>query len=176
MKRRVVIRNLVMLSAGAALLDACGSKEVLTYKNIPLTGSQQNLLSELTETIIPTTPDFVGAKDLKSSDFTLMMIDDCASPEEQAAFLNGLQKFDDACKAKTGSTFSDATKEQRVDFLTALEAKEGNDQPKEVVKFYWTVKRNTIQSFMSSETYLTKVRNYSLIPPKFEGCVPVETV
>jgi hypothetical protein len=176
MKRRIAIRNLVLLSAGAALLDACGTKEAMGYKNIPLTDNQSDLLSQLSEMIIPATPDFVGAKDLKSSEFTLMMIDDCAGPDDQAAFLDGLQKFDEACKSVTGSTFIAGTNEQRTAFLSSLEGKPGEDRPDNVVKFYRAVKRSTIQSFMSSQEYLTKVRNFSLIPPKFQGCVPVETV
>jgi len=174
MKRRIAIRNLVLLSAGAAVLDACGSKEALAYRNIPLTDGQGDMLSELSEFIIPTTPDFVGAKDLKSDEFTLMMVDDCGSPEEQAEFLDGLQKFDEACTAKTGNKFVAATAEQRTSFLVALEAREGNDQPANVVKFYRAIKQLTIQSFTSSEQYLTQVRNYSLIPPKFQACVTVE--
>lgn len=176
MNRRIAIRNLVLLSAGAAVLDACGSKGTLSYKNIPLTQGEQELLSELTEFIIPTTPDFVGAKDIQAGEFTSMMIDDCASPEEQKAFVEGMRQFDDACKTKVGTSFSDASKEQRSTFIAAVELREGNDQPENVVKFYRAVKRFTIQSFMSSEQYLTKVRNYSLIPAKFEACVPVATV
>jgi len=175
MKRRIAIRNLVLMSAGAAVLDACGSKEALAYKNIPLTGSEQEFLSQLCEFIIPTTPDFIGAKDLHADEFAVMMIDDCESPENQAIFLDGLKKFEEACKAKTGSTFMDGTHEQRATFLSALEAKE-SDQPENVVRFYKGVKWFTIQSFTSSEQYLTQVRNYSLIPPKFEACVPVQAV
>jgi hypothetical protein len=175
MKRRIAIRNLLLLSAGAAVLDACGSREAMGYKNIPLTDSQSDMLSELAEMIIPKTTDFVGAKDVKAPEFMLLMIDDCASPEEQAAFIDGLQKFDEACKATTGSTFVAATKEQRTAFLASLEGR-NDERADNVVKFYRTVKRNTISSFMSSEEYLTKVRNYSLIPPKFQGCVPVESV
>jgi hypothetical protein len=176
MNRRIAIRNLVLLSAGATLLDACGTKETMAYRNISLTGGQQDMLAELTEAIIPRTTDFMGAKDLKSSEFTLLMVDDCGSPEEQAAFLNGMQQFNDACISKTGSGFVSATKEQRDAFMNALEVKERNDQPENVVKFYRGVKHATIQSFMTSEEYLTKVENFSLIPPKFQACVPVETV
>ena len=165
-----------MLSAGAALIDACAGKEAMAYRNIPLTDGQSDMLSDLTDIIIPATPDKVGAKDLRSSEFTLMMIDDCADPDEQAAFLEGLQQFDEACKTSTGATFGQATKEQRIAFLTALEAKKDEERSDNVVRFYRSVKRNTIQSFMSSQEYLTKVRNFSLIPPKFQGCVPVETV
>ena len=175
MKRRVAIRNLVLLSAGAAILNSCGGKEAMAYKSIPLTRQQQDLLSELTEFIIPTTPDFVGAKDLHTDEFTLMMIDDCGSPEGQATFVDGMQRFDEACKAKAGSTFVDATKEQRTDFLNALEVREGNDQPENVVTFYRAVKRSAIHNFTTSEQYLTKVKNYSLIPPRFQACVDVQS-
>lgn len=176
MKRRIAIRNLLLLSAGAAVLDACGSREAMAYRNIPLTDEQSDMLSELGEMIIPATPDFVGAKDLKASEFTLLMIDDCAGPEDQAQFLEGLQTFDESCKATTGATFTAGSNEQRRAYLNALELRLNQEPIATVVKFYRTVKRSTISSFLSSEQYLTKVKNYSLIPAKFQGCVPVETV
>jgi hypothetical protein len=173
MKRRIAIRNLVLLSAGATMLDACATKEAVTYRNIPLTDSQADMLSELAETIIPTTTDFIGAKDLQSAQFTLMMIDDLGKPEQHTLFLEGMNNFDEACKAKTGSTFTEASKEQRHAFLATLEDGETRDQPEGIQLFYGAVKHFTIESFTTSEAYLTKVKNFSLIPEKFQGCVPV---
>jgi hypothetical protein len=176
MKRRIAIRNLVLLSAGAAMLNSCAGKEAVVYHNIPLTNGQADMLSELAETIIPTTPDFIGAKDLQATEFTLMMIDDMGTPEQHKLFLEGMQNFDEACKTKTGSTFTAASKEQRHAFLATLEDGETRDQAEGIQLFYGAVKHFTIESFTTSEAYLTKVKNYSLIPEKFQGCVPVATV
>lgn len=172
MKRRTAVRNIILLSAGAGWLQACERKAVSAYEHIPLTAPQEDLLAELTETIIPKT-EIVGAKDLKAREFVLIMMDDCHSSEDQQRFLSGMTMFDENCKKQLGSTFVDSTPEQRVAYLTTLETEEGI--PEDVSKFYRAVKRYTIQSFTTSEQFLTQVRNYSLIPPPFQPCVPVQT-
>ena len=88
--------------------------------------------------------------------------------------MTGMQQFDDACKKKYQSKFVKCTPQQREEFLIAIEAK--TDISEEVADFYKSIKRLTIQSFTTSEEYLTKVKNYSLIPAKYKGCVPMASV
>ena len=46
------------------------------------------------------------------------------------------------------------------------------DIPEDLLKFYGTVKRYTVQSFTSSKEYLTDIRKYKMVPgPDFKGCV-----
>jgi hypothetical protein len=172
MKRRTAVRNIILLSAGAGLLNSCERKPLGSYKNIPLSASQEDLLSELTETIIPKT-DFPGAKDLNARGFVLVMVDDCVAAEEQQRFMTGMALFDENCKKQLGSTFVNCTPELRATYLKTLETEEGI--PEDVSKFYRAVKRYTIQSFTTSEQFLMQVRNYSLIPPPFQACVPLQT-
>lgn len=171
MNRRTALQHVIVLGAGASLLASCQDKATITTKNFPLTGSQEKLLSALTETIIPST-DFVGAKELQSHKFILVMADDCASPDDQQKFMDGMKQFDQLCKQKHGSVFAKCSAQDREAFLKSIE--EAVDMPELVPLFYRSMKSFTIQSFTSSEEYLTKVRNFSLIPPKFQGCVPVQ--
>lgn len=170
MNRRTALQHVIVLGAGATLLASCQDKATIATKNIPLTGSQEKLLSALAETIIPSS-DFVGAKELQAHQFIVVMADDCASTEEQNQFIAGMKAFDDFAKQKIQTSFAKATVEQRTTLLTALEAK--TDVPENVLEFYQTIKQLTIQSFTTSEAFLTQVRNFSLIPPKFQGCVSI---
>lgn len=175
MKRRTAIRNVVLVAAGAAFLKSCGEKPAtITLDHIPLTGSQQDLLNELTEAILPKT-DFVGAKDLQTTEFILTMVDDCASPEDQKKFADSMNAFDEACKAKVGDRFADCSADQRKQFLTLIEGdKEKKELPADVVEFYRQIKGATIRNFTSSEPFYSQVRGITtLIPPKFQACVPV---
>lgn len=174
MKRRTAIRNAVLISAGAAFLHACENKATIALKHIPLTGAEEDLLTELTETIIPKT-EFIGAKDLKTADFVFMMADDCLTPEDQATFSTGMKAFDDVCKSKMGSRFVKLSKEKRYEFLAIVEAdKKGEDVGKDLKWFYGAVKGGTIENFTTSQEYLTQVRNMTtLIPKKFVACAPV---
>ncbi len=174
MKRRTAIRNVILVSAGAAFLHACQDKSSITLKHIPLTGSEEEMLSELTESILPRT-DFAGAKDLKTPDFVFMMADDCLSPEDQTKFSAGMKAFDEACKTKMGSRFAKLSADKRNEYLAMVEAdKEGKELGGDLRWFYGVVKQGTIQNFTTSKEYLNQVRNVTtLIPPKFKACVPV---
>lgn len=171
MNRRTAIKNVIILGAGASLLASCQDNPTILLKNIPLTGSQEKLLAAMTESIIPSTPEFIGAKELESHKFLLMMADDCSGPEDQTKFMTGMLQFEELCKKKYDKKFVKLSTEQKTAFLLLLETK--TDVPEEVIGFYQTVKRSAIQSFTSSEAYLKQVRNFSLIPGTYKGCVPV---
>jgi len=173
MKRRTAIQHIIIIGAGASVLASCLDKPSVDLKYIPLTGPQEDLLAAITQTIIPST-DFVGAKELESHKFLLMMADDCTSPADQKKFMDGLKQFDEACRKKYSSVFVKCIPEQREEFLLAIESKP--DFNEDVIGFYQSVKWATIESFTTSEAYLTKVKNFSLIPGSFKGCVPVENV
>jgi hypothetical protein len=161
MKRRTAIRNVVLVTAGTAFLYSCKEKPAsMTLKHIPLTGAEEDMLAELTETIIPRT-DFPGAKDLKTGDFVLMMSDDLLPPEAQ-------QKFSAGMKAFTEAGFANMSQVKRKEFIDKLDG-----DPK---AFFEMVKQGTIYNFTTSERYLKDVKNItSLIPPKFEACVEVKS-
>jgi hypothetical protein len=172
MNRRTAIRNVVIISAGAGLLPSClnDDKSVIPLKNISVTGSQTKMLAELTETIIPKTANFIGAKDLKAHEFVLTMLADCASPEDQKQFTDGLKAFDKISHDKFGQLFTGYTDEQKKSLLADIENKK--DIPEEVLEFYRTVKRYTVQSFTSSKEYMTGIKKYNMVPgPNFKGCV-----
>lgn len=171
MNRRTAIQHVIVLGAGATLWASCQDKAALTTKKIKLTGSQEKLLSALAETILPS-GDFAGAKELKSHEFIVVMADDCASADDQQKFMTGMKAFDALCKQKNGNVFAKCAPEQQTTFLTALEAK--TDVAEDVLEFYVNVKQLTMQSFTTSEAFLTQVRNFSLIPAKFQGCVSVQ--
>jgi hypothetical protein len=150
-------------------------KGSLPLKNLSVTASQQSMLEELCEAIIPKTKNFTGAKDLKSHEFLLTMIDDCTSPEEQKNFTGGLKAFDKLSHDKFGQVFTGYTPEQKKSLLSDIEMKKG--VPDDAMNFYKTVKRYTIQSFTSSKQYMIDIRKYKMAPgPIFSGCVPVKSI
>ena len=98
--RRTAIRQLAIISAGAALLPSClhpHAKPSVSLKNITLTGDQEKSLEELTATLIPTdtTP---GARDVSAHLLVLRMVDDCSPKADQEKFIKGLVSFDEASR------------------------------------------------------------------------------
>ena len=176
MNRRTALRNVVIFSVGATLLPSCMQEEKssIPLKNISLSGQQEKMLQALTEAIIPQTKNFIGAKDLKSHEFVLTMVDDCTSPEDQLKFNEGLKAFDKLCHDKFGQIFTGFTAEQKTELLSDIENKK--DIPENALQFYATVKRYTLQSFTSSRDYMVKIKKYNMVPgPNFKGCVPVKS-
>ena len=173
MDRRSVIKSSLAVTAGIILLPSCLQEKkrfTIALKNFNISGDQESLLADLSEAIIPKTSS-IGAKDISSHLFVLMMVDDCYNPDEQKKFVTGLLQFESMAKAKFGSSFTKCTQLQKEELLKAMESKTGI--PEEAVSFYNSMKRLTIQSFTSSQFFLTKVHLYEQVPARFHGCVPI---
>jgi hypothetical protein len=172
--RRTAIRQLALISAGAALLPSCFHEQTgkgISFSHFKVNDDEQQLLEKLTTTLIPTT-DTPGAKEVSADRFVWKMLDDCATREDRSKFLNGLQQFDAAAKAKGGKPFAGLEPAGREALLSAIEAKKLPDE--ELNFFYTTTKRLTILAYSSSPYFLTKVQVYQLVPGRWQGCVPVK--
>lgn len=174
MDRRSSIKTLIILSAGTALLPSClheEKKPSVTVKNFKISGNDEDLVSAVSDTIIPQgkTP---GAKDIGAYQFALMMIDDCYAPDMQQKFIKGLKEFDDFSKKTINKSFVKAVIAERNEVLKVIESKK--NIPGNVALFYNNIKGLTLEAFTQSKYYLTNVQVYELVPGKFYGCVPVK--
>lgn len=179
--RRTAVRQLFLVSAGAFLLPSClndRSKSAILLQHFKLRDGQEELLSALTDTLIPgaspnTGDNSPGAKDISAHLFVLKMLDDCYSSNDQQRFVKGLQQLDEAARKANGSSFVKSDPAHQQAFMQALESKSvaGED----VAFCYDLLKYRTVQAYTTSPFYLTKVRVYEMIPGRYHGCVPVKT-
>lgn len=175
MKRRDAIKTLAIIGAGIAVLPSCNNNEsasvAVPLKNLKISSRDQDLISELSKTIIPKTKDFIGAEDLKSYEFVLKMMDDCQPPEKQQLFTDGLNAFKDVCDKKFDKPFAKMDAAQRKALLNELE--NGiKDEKNTAAQFYAFTKRYTLQSFTGSEKYMVGIKKYKMVPgSNFKGCV-----
>ncbi|OLY94704.1 hypothetical protein BUE76_06660 [Cnuella takakiae] len=174
MSRRTALKQFLIVAGGVVLLPSCmqkgDTKAATSFKHLKLSSGEEQLLSELAETIIPAT-NTPGAKDLKVDQFALRMLDDCHSPEDQQAFEKGLQAFEQFSKKQQQKSFTELTPAQRTALLQQIESKK--EVPEAVTQFYNKMKGLTIQGYMSSQHFLTKVQVYELVPGRYRGCVPL---
>jgi hypothetical protein len=171
MNRRIAIRNVVLLSAGAVFMPSCLSHErpSVVLKNFQLTNAENNLLAQLADTLIPKT-SFIGASDLKAHEFVLTMVDDCYSPEEQQKFVTGLKTFDNLATRQLNQPFTKSPANEKLQWLAIVESKK--DMPEDLLAFYDISKKHIIQRFTSSKPFLIDIRNYKIIPgSQYKGCV-----
>jgi len=173
MDRRSAIRCSLAVTAGIFLLPSClqeKRKSTVALKNLDISEEQESLLADLSEAIIPKTSS-PGSKDIASHLFALIMVDDCYDPDRQKKFISGLTQFESITKAKFGSLFAKCTQLQKAELLKAMESKTGISE--DALSFYNSMKKLTIQSFTTSQYFLTKVHVYELVPARFHGCVSI---
>jgi hypothetical protein len=196
MDRRTVIKNLALIIGGAALLPACSqdkAKSKVALKNIDITADQEQLIGDVSETVIPktTTP---GAKDLLLHLFVLKMLDDCYKKEDQQAFVTGMGHFAEQSQNIYGKTFDRMDTKTREAFLLDIEkedkaeeeaAKKNGDKKDaaptnqspgkyspELKKFYSIVKRQTINGYTNSKYFMTDIAIYELVPGRYNAHFP----
>ena len=165
LNRRNVLKQLVLVSAGAAILPSClndRSKASLILKNFSIDSNKEKLLEDLTSALIPSGPA-PGARDIAAHLFLLRMVDDCMSKDDRDKFLNGLGLLEKQARSAR-------------DMPALLSALDGKNLPNaDLDNCYKTIKKYTIQAYTTSKYYLTRVQVYELVPGRFHGCVPVKT-
>lgn len=173
--RRSVIKQVILVSAGIALLPSCLRKSPasVVLKNLAVDGDDEKMLAELTSTIIPTTTT-PGAKEVSAHLFTMKMVDDCFNKEGQQKWFDGMKAFEELCEKKHGHAFVKSTPAERTALLQSLEKEDPAKVP--AAHFYHVTKYLTVQAYTTSEYYLTKVEEYELVPARFHGSVPVKDI
>jgi hypothetical protein len=110
----------VALIGGSALITGCRTEKT-DVPSTPFTPDEVAYLDEIADTILPTTST-PGAKAAKTGEFMARMVTDSYSPEDEKIFRAGMQKLNDASKAKNGGkTFMESTPQQRLDLLKTLD-------------------------------------------------------
>ncbi|MFD2553789.1 gluconate 2-dehydrogenase subunit 3 family protein [Sphingobacterium tabacisoli] len=156
MNRRTAIKQLFIVAGGLMIASSCtgsGDGASIELQHIKLSADDEALIGDLVEAIIPKT-DSPGAKDLNLHLFVMKMVDDCHSPEDQEAFINGLEQA-----RKAGLK----TEAERVAYLQNL---------KEDV-FFNILKRRTLQGYLNSEYVMKNKLIYELVPGRYDGAVKV---
>jgi len=164
MNRRLAIKQVLILAGGVVLLPSClrnEGKSTLSLSNLDISLSQEQLLADIAEIIIPKT-DTPGAKDLKLHLFVLKMVDDCSTAEDQGKFKKGLDYFE-------GLT-ADELKHR------VAEVNSGKPGvPEASVDFYRIMKGRVIGGYLNSKYVMSNLVVWELIPGRYNGYFPVKT-
>jgi len=175
MQRRTAVKYLFVVAAGSAILPSClykKDKASLVFNHLDINATQEKLLAEIAETIIPAGAA-PGARDTYAHLFVLRMVDDCYDAEKQHAFLKGLNETDGLARKKFGTSFLQSHKQQRNEIVSLLENKRASEG---AVDFYFMMKNLTIQGYLTSKPVLGNIFRYELIPGRYNGFSPVNAV
>jgi Gluconate 2-dehydrogenase subunit 3 len=179
MNRRILLKQLGLLAGAAIVLPHCTSKETVQEATISLhhlkpTGDQQRALTVLVDALIPKT-DTPGARDLGVQDYVWRMIDDCTSAEDQKKFMDGLDQLAGVTYERFGKSIPECAPD---DLKTILqEMNNGKLAPatgdNNIPNFYNQFRGYTIRGFLGSESVMTNVFHYNMIPGRFIGVVEI---
>ena|SRR6218665_1135235 len=173
MQRRAALKTFALSIGSTLVLPSWAnawSKESLHQSNNILSTSQEALLAEIVETIIPKT-DTPGAKELNVDKFVTLMVADCYDAKAQDTFTKGLLAVDEIAKQDYSKAFVEVEPAQKLAVLNKM-AKSANATEK---GFIGLVKNITIQGYLNSEYVMTNLRVFEFIPGRYHGCVPAKS-
>ena len=168
MNRREAVRNLSLILGGvlSSELTAALQGQVLnTGAPLLVSASQEALLAEAADTIIPTT-DTPGAKAAGVEKFIVRVLRDCYQPGAQIRFYEGLARLDAGSRSAQGKAFAELPPAQKHAVLLA--------STKTDKAFFLLLKQLTVAGYFTSEIGATKALAYLPIPGKFQGETPLE--
>ncbi|MBC54321.1 MAG: Twin-arginine translocation pathway signal [Gammaproteobacteria bacterium] len=178
MNRRELLQ-MIMSATGYAmigspvLLSACAGST--GYRSAAFSDSDQALLSDIAETIIPrtTTP---GAKDADVAPFMSKIVDDCYSDAEQTVFHQGLAAFREQCRARFGLDYAELTEAQRTGFVNEQDqaARAYPRSPGSPAHYFVMIKQLTLFAYFTSEIVQTQVLRLVPVPGRYDGCYPYQ--
>jgi len=172
MQRRSAVKNIGLTIGAAIVLPSWAnawSKDSFRNFSAKISSSQEIMLSEIVETIIPKT-NTPGAKELNIHLFVPKMVADCYDKQAQETFVKGLDLVDIASKNSLSKTFLECDAKQRLEVLNKM-AKSENKEEKSFIQL---VKGLTIRGYLSSEYVMTNLRIYEYAPARYHGCVPIK--
>jgi hypothetical protein len=172
MKRRSAVKNMAMVLAGLGTIPAWVScwKPDANSQMVALSSFDESLLAEIVGTIIPET-DTSGAKSLEVNQFILRMLHDCYDEEALASLKHGLVQTEKVAKDSFGKTFAALAPQEREEVLVRLTQ---SAEPEDT-KAIGLIKGLTIRGYLNSEYVMVNLLGYSMIPPAYNGCLPLET-
>ena len=188
MDRSQAIFSIAVATGGVTLLSRCSFGEErlpIALNNLKVTVGEEDLLKEVVDLIIPAT-DIPGAGELEVHNFVWVMMDDCASEDEQDRFMSGLRGFIGLSDHISEKSYDEMTPEERTSLLADIMARETvEDIPtddagnpsfdlSDVQYFLAETKGTTIWGFMQSEYVMKNVMPYSLVPGSSTGCATVD--
>lgn len=177
MNRRKALRNLALASGSLITLPAwlgCGSGDTPATHLSTFSISEQKLLAQITDTIIPAGNPLangsIGALSVGVDKFLQKLFDDCYEKDVQDNIKLQLKGLKASAKAMHGKSFEDCDQLQRQELLLKL-SQSVNKAEKD---FFSLIKSSTIRGFNTSQEVMQKYLNYKVAPGHYYGCVDVK--
>jgi len=188
MNRREAVRRAAFLLGGAITFNSLGAfaEGVMPANGLNFDAkslnTQEDLVAEIADTIIPDTKDVPGAKAAGMGPFIVMMIQDCYTSDMQEHFAKGLKKIEEVSQLRFKKSFKSLTLPERESifrmFKAEAEAQKKNNSTRNGAvappHFFQLMCELTYLGYYTSEIGATKALRYVHIPGSYESCVPLQ--
>jgi len=175
MNRREVLKKIALGMGGILSATTMGvlfeSFTLLESKKngVLFTTTDEAILAEFAEVILPTTKLSPGAKEAGLGKFIPMIVADCYPPNMQTIFSDGLKEMQNRAVKEYHNDFLKITPQQRKELLDSLRIEAL--QNKKAPSFFKIARDLTILGYFSSEIGCTKAREYLPVPGYYDGNV-----
>ncbi len=182
MERRDALKNVACLMGGTISAVTLGvinhgcKPEPKRENTSRFNNNQKKIISEIAETIIPST-DTPGAKAAGVGSFIIMMIRDCYPTAIQRSFADGVEEVEKRSKSFYGHSFISISPENRKELLTEFETDTLEMNGMENSKgphFFQLMKELTVLGYFTSEVGVAQVLSYVANPGRYEGCIAMK--
>lgn len=121
MKRRGALKVMTVVAGTSVLLPSFSACRSSGYEPVFFSKQELSLVEEVSETILPRTPDAPGARDCQVANFVDAYINDCYSIVDQESVKSGLENLKASCEEKYKKQFEKLSKDLKEGFLTDLD-------------------------------------------------------
>ena len=135
----------------------------------------------LVDTIIPPS-DTPGAAEAGVADYIIIIVKDCMTVKSQNIFIDGLKQIETYCHSSFDHGFVECSFSERISVMDHFQksswrlsgVKEKIREKLFAKPFFRNLVELTAQGYCTSELGATKGLAYSLIPGKYQGCIPMQ--
>jgi len=184
MNRREALKRMALLTGGAlsmstvaGIMGGCNTSPSDNFTPQTLTSDQNELVTMLSERIIPAT-DTPGAKAAKVNQFIDHMLTDWNTDAEKKHFLQGLAHVNELSNNSYDDNFVNLGKDDQITVLKKLE-QEAKDNPmnnSDLKPFFDMMKEFTVVGYYTSEIGASKELKSNIVPGYYDGCIPYSDV
>jgi hypothetical protein len=173
MDRREALKKVAFLMGGAISATTMGvifqsfTLPEAQRNFVTFSGSDEAILAEFADIILPTTKSSPGAKAAGIGTFIPMMVNDCYPESMQQIFTTGLKAMNAKCLTDFNKDFLSLTIEERQKIMGDL--RDETIATEKAPSFFLIARDLTILGYFSSEIGCTQAREYLLIPGSYDG-------
>jgi Gluconate 2-dehydrogenase subunit 3 len=179
MKRRKALLGISLLAGSAFAYVGFKWLKINSVPDFDYLKGNKRLLAALADTIIPKS-DSPSASECNVHEFIIKMVIESTEARTQNNFMSGLVDLEEYSVDTFGKSFIDCSSQDKNQVLAQFSDRDktkpgiiGKVQKKILGKpFFETLREYTVVGYFTSEQGATQALRYSLVPSRYEACVP----